>query len=112
MSSIAMLQPVVTPLVNSVMPQDQNENMAVSLALAGLAFVLTLIIGRPIVTYLRQKKFGKQIRIEGPETHLAKTGTPTMGGVMTTITVVPLPLFLIPGAEISFLRPIGAFAPA
>ena len=55
------------------MPTDPNQNMAVSLALAGLAFVVTLIIGRPIITFLRQQKFGKQIRIDGPQTHLVKT---------------------------------------
>ena len=41
--------------------------MAVSLALAGLAFMLTFIVGRPIVTYLRVKNIGKQVRIDGPE---------------------------------------------
>ena len=39
---------------------------AVSLALAGLAFVVTLIIGRPIVTFLRLRKAAKQVRIDGP----------------------------------------------
>ncbi|MFL5762039.1 MAG: phospho-N-acetylmuramoyl-pentapeptide-transferase [Thermomicrobiales bacterium] len=112
MSSIALFQPFVSPLVDSVMPKDQNENMAVSLALAGLAFVLTLIIGRPIVTYLRQKKFGKQIRIEGPETHLAKTGTPTMGGVMITITVVALTLVFNLAGRMSMLLPIGVLVAA
>ncbi|MDF3042900.1 MAG: mraY, partial [Thermomicrobiales bacterium] len=51
------------------MPVDPNQNMAVSLALAGLAFVVTLIIGRPIVTFLRMRKAGKQVRVDGPETH-------------------------------------------
>ncbi|MBA3336281.1 MAG: phospho-N-acetylmuramoyl-pentapeptide-transferase, partial [Chloroflexia bacterium] len=74
--------------ITSIMPRDPNENMAVSLALAGLAFVVTLIIGRPIITFLRQQKVGKQIRIDGPETHFVKTGTPTMGGVMVSIAVV------------------------
>ncbi len=112
MSSIALFQPVVTPLVNSVMPQDQNENMAVSLALAGLAFVLTLIIGRPIVTFLRQKKFGKQIRVEGPETHLAKTGTPTMGGIMITLTVVALTAVFNLAGRLSMLLPISVLVAA
>ncbi|HEU4804660.1 MAG TPA: hypothetical protein VFS91_02440, partial [Nitrobacter sp.] len=62
------------------MPTEPDENMAVSLALAGLAFMLTIIVGRPIVTYLRMKNIGKQVRIDGPKTQLWKSGTPTMGG--------------------------------
>ena len=54
---------------DSILPTDPNQNMAVSLALAGLAFVVTLIIGRPIVTFLRLRKAGKQVRIDGPQTH-------------------------------------------
>jgi phospho-N-acetylmuramoyl-pentapeptide-transferase len=72
----------------SLLPSDPNENMAVSLALAALAFVLTLVLGRPIVNWLRRQKVGKQIRIDGPQTHLVKTGTPTMGGIMVAISVV------------------------
>jgi phospho-N-acetylmuramoyl-pentapeptide-transferase len=107
MSSIVLELPVTIARIDSVMPQDQNENMAVSLALAGLAFVLTLIIGRPIVTYLRQRKFGKQIRVDGPETHLAKTGTPTMGGIMIAITVVVLTAAFNLVGRFSMLLPIG-----
>ena len=50
------------PATSSIMPTDPNQNMAVSLALAGLAFVVTLIIGRPIVTFLRQHRIGKKVR--------------------------------------------------
>ena len=100
--------PVTLPrFVDSVMPTDQNENMAVSLALAGLAFVVTLIIGRPIVTFLRQQKVGKQIRIDGPQTHLVKTGTPTMGGVMVSISVVVITFVFNLIDRLSMLLPIG-----
>jgi hypothetical protein len=44
---------------SGIMPVQPDENMAVSLALAGLAFLLTLLVGRPIVTLLRLKKMGK-----------------------------------------------------
>ncbi len=94
-------------LVGSIMPQDQNENMAVSLALSGLAFVVTLIIGRPIVTLLREKKVGKLIRVDGPETHIAKTGTPTMGGIMVAVTAVLITLLFNLLGRLSMLLPIG-----
>ena len=93
--------------IDSVMPVAQNENMAVSLALAGLAFVVTLIIGRPIVTFLRQQKIGKQIRIDGPQTHLVKTGTPTMGGIMVSISVVVITLVFNLIDRLSMLLPVG-----
>ncbi|HEY8447812.1 MAG TPA: phospho-N-acetylmuramoyl-pentapeptide-transferase [Thermomicrobiales bacterium] len=95
-------------LVGSVMPTDPNENMAVSLALAALAFVVTLILGQPIVTFLRLKKIGKQIREEGPQDHvIRKTGTPTMGGLMIALTVVLITAVFNLAGRLSMLLPIG-----
>ena len=113
----ALATPVAAPAVAldspfSVMPIDPNENMAVSLALAGLAFVVTVIIGRPIVTYLRQRKFGKQVRVDGPQTHLVKTGTPTMGGIMVSISVVTITLIFNLAGRLSMLLPIGVLLAA
>ncbi|MGI8476435.1 MAG: phospho-N-acetylmuramoyl-pentapeptide-transferase [Thermomicrobiales bacterium] len=98
--------------LGSVMPHDPNENMAVSLALGGLAFIFTLIIGRPIVTYLRLKNFGKQIRLDGPETHFKKTGTPTMGGVMVAICVVVITLVFNLAGRLSMLLLVGMLVAA
>jgi phospho-N-acetylmuramoyl-pentapeptide-transferase len=42
------------------------------------------------VRELRARKIGKQIRMEGPQSHFVKTGTPTMGGIMIVATVVLL----------------------
>jgi phospho-N-acetylmuramoyl-pentapeptide-transferase len=98
--------------MNSVMPADPNQNMAVSLALAGLAFVVTLIIGRPIITYLRMQKAAKQVRIDGPQTHLIKTGTPTMGGVMISASVVVITLVFNTAGRLSMLLPIGVLLAA
>ena len=89
-----------------VMPGDPNQNMAVSLALAGLAFVVTVIIGRPIVTFLRQQKVGKQIRVDGPQTHLVKTGTPTMGGLMVSLSVLVITLVFNTAGRLSMLLPV------
>jgi phospho-N-acetylmuramoyl-pentapeptide-transferase len=92
---------------DSIMPTDPNQNMAVSLALAGLAFVVTLIIGRPIVTFLRLRKAGKQVRIDGPQTHIVKTGTPTMGGLMVSLSVVVITLVFNIQGRLSMLLPVG-----
>ncbi|MBA2752831.1 MAG: phospho-N-acetylmuramoyl-pentapeptide-transferase [Chloroflexota bacterium] len=94
------------------MPTDPAENMAVSLALAGLSFLVTVIIGRPIVTILRLKKIGKQIRIDGPQTHLVKTGTPTMGGIMIALSVVFITGVFNVAGRLSMLLPIGVLLAA
>jgi phospho-N-acetylmuramoyl-pentapeptide-transferase len=98
--------------MNSVMPADPNQNMAVSLALAGLAFVVTLIIGRPIITFLRLQKAAKQVRIDGPQTHIVKTGTPTMGGIMISASVVVITLVFNTIGRLSMLLPIGVLLAA
>jgi phospho-N-acetylmuramoyl-pentapeptide-transferase len=63
-----------------------QSSMAV--ALAGLAFILTVIWGPPLLRVLRYFKVGKAIRVEGPERHFVKLGTPTMGGVMIIVPVL------------------------
>ncbi len=90
--------------VDSIMPHDGNENMAVSLALASLAFLVTVVIGRPVITYLRQRKVGKKIRLE-LEQHFGKAGTPTMGGIMVILTVVVLTLVFNTVGRLSMLLP-------
>lgn len=89
----------------SIMPVNADENMAVSLALAALAFVITVIIGRPIITFLRAKKVGKEIRQELSE-HLRKQGRPTIGGVMFIATAVVLALVFDIWGRLSVLLPI------
>jgi phospho-N-acetylmuramoyl-pentapeptide-transferase len=63
-----------------------QSSMAV--ALAGLSFMLTVIWGPPLIRVLRHFKVGKAIRVEGPERHFTKLGTPTMGGVMFILPVL------------------------
>lgn len=92
---------------NGVMPVDPNQNMAVSLALAGLAFIVTIIIGRPIITYLRQRRIGKQVRVDGPQTHVVKTGTPTMGGLMVSLAAVVITLVFNTAGRLSMLLPLA-----
>ena len=56
--------------------------MAFALTLGGVTFLLAVIWGGPLIELMRRLKLGKQIRIEGPQTHLSKMGTPAMGGIL------------------------------
>lgn len=50
--------------------------------------IISFIIAPPMIRWLKSKqKEGQPIREEGPETHFAKAGTPTMGGLMILISV-------------------------
>jgi len=61
---------------------------SMAVALAGFSFMLTVIWGVPLVRVLRHYKVGKAIRVDGPERHFGKLGTPTMGGVLIILPVV------------------------
>src|ERR687890_127832 len=49
---------------------------------AAVAFLVTVTLGSKYIEFLHSRKFGQFVREEGPETHLIKAGTPTMGGVV------------------------------
>jgi phospho-N-acetylmuramoyl-pentapeptide-transferase len=49
---------------------------------AAIAFMVTVALGSKFIAFLQTKKFGQFVREEGPQTHLIKQGTPTMGGVV------------------------------
>jgi phospho-N-acetylmuramoyl-pentapeptide-transferase len=66
------------------------RQIALSLSLAGLAFIMTAIWGGPLLRILRHYKIGKVIRVEEPGHHGVKMGTPTMGGVMFILPVLLL----------------------
>src|SRR5574343_1909065 len=51
------------------------------------AFALSLWWGPALIDKLKEMKFGQAIRTDGPQTHLAKTGTPTMGGALILLTI-------------------------
>ena len=47
-----------------------------------VCFVITLLLGRVLVPFLRRLKAGQAIKTDGPTWHMGKQGTPTMGGLM------------------------------
>jgi len=52
------------------------------------AMLLSLLIGPKIIGRLKQISVTQQIRDDGPQTHLKKTGTPTMGGLIIIICIL------------------------
>jgi len=58
--------------------------------LVAAAFGLVIsILATPVAVHLfRRKGFGQEIRDDGPESHLAKKGTPTMGGTVIVAATV------------------------
>jgi len=61
---------------------------AMALSLGAITFLLTVIWGGPLIRVLKMFGIGEQIRIEGPQRHFTKLGTPTMGGWLVVIPVV------------------------
>jgi len=62
------------------------------LTLRGIFSVLTglgiaLLVGRPMIRRLRTYKIGQTVRDDGPQSHLSKAGTPTMGGALILVAV-------------------------
>src|SRR3970040_604493 len=53
-----------------------------------LAFALVVILMPSYIRLLRAAGMGKRIRAEGPEAHLSKGGTPTMGGLLVILVVI------------------------
>ena len=67
----------------------------VSVLIAGLiAMVAAVVIGPKFIELLRTRNMGQQIRAEGPQTHIVKQGTPTMGGLLILASAVVPFLFL------------------
>lgn len=53
-----------------------------------ISFVVSIAAGPLIIPFLRRLKVGQTVRDDGPRTHLKKTGTPTMGGLLILVSMV------------------------
>lgn len=53
-----------------------------------MSFLVTVLLSPLFIPFLRRLKFGQSIREEGPKSHLKKSGTPTMGGIMIVLSIV------------------------
>jgi len=50
-----------------------------------VALLISILAGPKFIAYLRRKEYGQQIREEGPEHHVSKQGTPTLGGLLILV---------------------------
>jgi phospho-N-acetylmuramoyl-pentapeptide-transferase len=51
------------------------------------ALTISFVLGPALIRWLTEKKIGQPVRSEGPQTHLVKAGTPTMGGALILISL-------------------------
>lgn len=59
-----------------------------------LSFIASVVVSLIIIPILRRLKVGQIERTEGPESHLKKQGTPTMGGIVMMITILAVSVFM------------------
>ena len=60
-----------------------------------VAFGLSVLLGPVVIPFLRKLKMGQTERVDGVQSHLKKTGTPTMGGVIILVSVAITSVFYI-----------------
>jgi len=108
-----MLLEFLYPLVRYFTPFNVFQYLTFRSAYAALTtLLLCYIFGPGIIEALKRLNIGQSIREDGPKTHLAKAGTPTMGGTFIILSVVISMLFwmdlqswrvwLVMGAFIAF----------
>ncbi len=67
-----------------------------------VAIVVTMVLMPAWIKFLKGSHIGQQVRADGPESHLVKQGTPTMGGVIMLIAVI-VTVFLVGHATVEML---------
>jgi phospho-N-acetylmuramoyl-pentapeptide-transferase len=78
--------------------------MARVLVAAVVAMIIAILSGPTFIAFQRKNEFGQHIREEGPQTHFAKQGTPTMGGLLillaAAIAFLPLSDYTLPALTV------------
>jgi phospho-N-acetylmuramoyl-pentapeptide-transferase len=74
-----------------------------------LAFACVVILMPPYLRLLRWIGIGKQIREDGPGSHLVKQGTPTMGGVLIVVVILAV-AFIFDAFDASTYSPLAVLA--
>lgn len=59
-----------------------------------IALIISLVVGPFLIPVLKILKFGQNIRVDGPQRHLAKAGTPTIGGLIFLCGIVAAVLIM------------------
>ena len=75
--------------------------------IAGLvALIVSIVIGPRFIDFLRRNEFGQHIREDGPQHHMLKQGTPTMGGLLilfaATVGFLPVTHYTLRGLTVLF----------
>jgi phospho-N-acetylmuramoyl-pentapeptide-transferase len=60
--------------------------MARVIVAAIVAMVISIVVGPKLIEFLRRRELGQHIREEGPQQHVTKQGTPTMGGILVLVS--------------------------
>ena len=60
-----------------------------------IAFAISALLCPIIIPFLHKLKFGQQVRDDGPQAHLKKQGTPTMGGLIILTSIIITSLFYV-----------------
>ena len=61
-----------------------------------ISIFLSMGLGKIFIPMLKKKKIGQNIREVGPQSHMSKAGTPTMGGIIFIITALIMSLVILP----------------
>lgn len=61
-----------------------------------IGIFLSMGLGKVIIPILKKKKIGQNIRKVGPQSHMAKEGTPTMGGIIFIIVAFVMSIIILP----------------
>ncbi len=62
-----------------------NQTVVMSVV---ISFAISVVLGPFVIPFLRRLKVGQTERDDGPKSHLKKSGTPTMGGILILISIV------------------------
>lgn len=88
--------------------------MAFALTVGGITFLMAIIWGSPLIELMKRFQLGKVIRLEGPQSHMSKMGTPAMGGILiigwtVLISIIVNIVQLVQALEIaeSVVIPVG-----
>lgn len=59
-----------------------------TITILAVSFIVSVVLAPIAIPILRRLKFGQSIREEGPQSHMKKAGTPTMGGIIFLISII------------------------
>lgn len=84
-----MFKALLYPLRDSISFLNIFQYISFRSAYAAVtAILISFIIGAKVIKFLTKIKMGQEVRLDGPETHLKKSGTPTMGGFLIIMSVL------------------------